>query len=582
MFHNRRAHADIKKTTQKFLDHKKESQARLRALRTLLDVFDASDSRIFFKSHYSEIFYIFHDVFSIVETNLKTRGHRSQREDLDSVLFILEKILLFLPDLLHKRWQFNSIGRIMRKLLHHGNALKLRREGVRLFMLWFQALQENSDEFCQLIFACLVPGFPNPVNNVEWTGRSELTREAAEAIFLTMNDVGPIFPWNTAERNPPQDALTKFFLDRVLDCMSTQLVGIGWMDKENRERAFFFLFENFRKFYLPHIFQDFNPSKTLYDSSPAALAPRAKPNVKDMESDQRMISARESVLRWFVAFTVRFKRTYAVPMSPNVNQSVVSISSTDSSEPGSPGASDAVGVSPERNRETLLDASEVIRKVLYSTRSNVRLLHEVFRQGFLLPAKNVSTIRQVLFAYHEWIKVDLCKRVIHLYRSVVLEVPMDPVTWEQLLEALLEASRHLLVPEMAHNKALSVAKEIAGSLLQTLFVTWIRANLTVKVPITLWNKCLEVISSATHWPEIIMEWKVTIETLTRVMARTVYGLDMGDLPLERLTEQKQKRKRRPQVTQERAAFTKASFTRWSRMERANAPKQLTLYSNGDK
>ena len=99
-----------------------------------------------------------------------------------------------------------------------------------------------------------------------------------------------------------------------------------------------------------------------------------------MESDQRMISARESVLRWFVAFTVRFKRTYVVPMSPNVNQSVVSISSTDSSEPGSPGASDAIGVSPERNKETLLDASEVIRKVLYSTRSNVRLLHEVFRQ----------------------------------------------------------------------------------------------------------------------------------------------------------------------------------------------------------
>ena len=66
------------------------------------------------------------------------------------------------------------------------------------------------------------------------------------------------------------------------------------------------------------------------------------------------------------------------------------------------------------------------------------------------------------------------------------------------------------------------------------------------------------------------------------MARTVYGLDMGDLPLERLTEQKQKRKRRPQVTQERAAFTKASFTRWSRMEKANAPKQLTLYNNGDK
>ena len=26
-------------------------------------------------------------------------------------------------------------------------------------------------------------------------------------------------------------------------------------------------------------------------------------------------------------------------------------------------------------------------------------------------------------------KVDVCKRVIHLYRSVVLEVPMEPTTW---------------------------------------------------------------------------------------------------------------------------------------------------------
>ena len=36
MFHNRRAHPDIKKTTQRFTDPKKESHSRLRALRTLL------------------------------------------------------------------------------------------------------------------------------------------------------------------------------------------------------------------------------------------------------------------------------------------------------------------------------------------------------------------------------------------------------------------------------------------------------------------------------------------------------------------------------------------------------------------
>lgn len=34
-----------------------------------------------------------------------------------------------------------------------------------------------------------------------------------------------------------------------------------------------------------------------------------------------------------------------------------------------------------------------------------------------------------------------------------------------------------------------------------------------------------------------------METLTRVLARQVYGLDLQDLPLERLSEQKEKRRR---------------------------------------
>ena len=70
-----------------------------------------------------------------------------------------------------------------------------------------------------------------------------------------------------------------------------------------------------------------------------------------------------------------------------------------------------------------------------------------------------------------------------------------------------------------------------------------------------------------------------METLTRVMARTVYGLDMADLPLERLTEQK--RKRRPHIQQERGQFNKASFSRWSRMDKPNIPKQVVTLA-GDK
>lgn len=112
-----------------------------------------------------------------------------------------------------------------------------------------------------------------------------------------------------------------------------------------------------------------------------AQVPRSKSKAGNTELDKRMNSARESVLRWFVAFTVRFRRSDSTSESSNVNQSVVSISSTEGSEPASPGAvSDHNRFSPARNKEYLQDASEVIRKVLYSTKSNIRLLHEVLRQ----------------------------------------------------------------------------------------------------------------------------------------------------------------------------------------------------------
>lgn len=108
----------------------------------------------------------------------------------------------------------------------------------------------------------------------------------------------------------------------------------------------------------------------------AAQVPCSRP--KKNESKMSMTSARDSVLRWFVAFTVRFKRSNSTSESLlAVNQSEVSSTSTESIEPGSP---DSVKFSLARNREYLQDASEVIRKVLYSTKANIRLLHEVLRQ----------------------------------------------------------------------------------------------------------------------------------------------------------------------------------------------------------
>jgi hypothetical protein len=46
-------------------------------------------------------------------------------------------------------------------------------------------------------------------------------------------------------------------------------------------------------------------------------------------------------------------------------------------------------------------------------------------------------------------------------------------------------------------------------LLQTLIVTWIKANLNVVISPELWDQFLMVLSSLTQWEELIREWAVS-------------------------------------------------------------------------
>jgi len=50
----------------------------------------------------------------------------------------LEEIIFLLPDLIHQRWQYNSILDVLKRLLHPGNSLNTRVRGTEIFLLWFQ------------------------------------------------------------------------------------------------------------------------------------------------------------------------------------------------------------------------------------------------------------------------------------------------------------------------------------------------------------------------------------------------------------------------------------------------------------
>jgi hypothetical protein len=132
--------------------------------------------------------------------------HKAHREELECVLQVLEKVLVYLPELLSRRWQCHSLTRIMTKLLHPGNSWKLRREAIRYSLLTICSLPTLSLVICResvcpaqqmylivvvaaflfTLFQCdclncsAVPGLPS-------IGRNEKLKESLLSVSLLRN-----------------------------------------------------------------------------------------------------------------------------------------------------------------------------------------------------------------------------------------------------------------------------------------------------------------------------------------------------------------------------------------------------------
>uniref|UniRef100_A0A8D3DQP2 Ral GTPase activating protein catalytic subunit alpha 1 n=1 Tax=Scophthalmus maximus TaxID=52904 RepID=A0A8D3DQP2_SCOMX len=661
---SKKPHGDVKKSTQKVLDPKKDVLTRLKHLRIVIENAEPAELKQFFDHNYSHIYYVFFENFVTIEVSLKQKGHKSQREELDSILFIFEKILQLLPERIQSRWQFHSIGLILKKLLHTGNSLKIRREGVRLFLLWMQALQSNAEREQLCMFACLIPGFPAPLCHGTPRTLDTLINPplSLTETQVTPEEITPLVPPQSGDKN--QEDLTAYFLEALLKYMVNQAKSLEWRCKENHERGFSFLFGHFRKFYLPHIFPNFAMETSLY--SPILDVPPMRPkpyySVVRREQDggetlyctkESFLQARVIFIRWLVSFWLEprpntqthIPGTEGEIVPRNIQRAAAGLAARGSGMglSGGPG----IGGEPEQshsNTSTLTEREpsssslcsmdeeqltdmEVVRRVLTSSRTNVNFITEIFRQAFLLPMCEAAAMRKVVRVYQEWLSmedkpvfmkepdevalhltskqnclcisffpcqgmnqeidselleysvhagvqttlqvfithssnvflmepandikilleehVDMCKRVLNIYRSLVMHETMDNKTWEQILLVLLRVTESVMkrppsiMPQGKKNNTLS--GRLAGPIFQTLIVAWIKGNLNVYISRELWDDLLSVLSSLTCWEELVTEWSLTMETLTKVLARNLYTVDLNELPLDKLSEQKQKK-----------------------------------------
>ncbi|XP_014105308.1 PREDICTED: ral GTPase-activating protein subunit alpha-1 isoform X7 [Pseudopodoces humilis] len=724
---SKKPHGDVRKSTQKVLDTRKDPLTRLKHLRVLIENAESIDLKQFFDLHFSHIYYVFFENFVTIEVGLKQKGHKSQREELDSILFIFEKILQLLPERIHQRWQFHSIGLILKKLLHTGNSLKIRREGVRLFLLWLQALQNNCSKEQLWMFSCLIPGFSSPQSEYGPRTLDNLINPPlnVQETQVTIEEITPLVPPQSGDKG--QEDLTSYFLEALLKYMVIQVKSLEWKNKENQEKGFSFLFSNFKKYYLPSIFPNICKETSLYNPILDIPQMRPKPHYvivkKDAETNEAIyctkepfIKARVIVIRWLVSFWLEPK-PHTGPHIPgmegenvpkNIQRAAASMASREDSKNDSTDKQDR-NAEPEQshsNTSTLTEREpsssslcsideehltdiEIVRKVFSSKRSNVNFLTEIFRQAFLLPICEAAAMRKVVKVYQEWIQqedkplfmkepeeimqcttvdcdenvdhnslekgkereeekgmnsshirnsnwtrngcyedalhktseidteeqnvragvqsvlqvfiinssnifflepanefkalldehTDMCKRILNIYRHMVVQVTMDKKTWEQMLLVLLRVTESVLkIPPQTFlqyqgRKNSTLAGRLAGPLFQTLIVAWIKANLNVYISRELWDDLLSVMSSLTYWEELATEWSLTMETLTKVLARNLYSLDLSDLPLDKLSEQKQKKHKGKGVGHEfpKSSVDKSFSRGWSRDQPGQAP-----------
>lgn len=696
----RRGYGDVKKSTQKVLDPKKDVFTRLKHLRALLDIIDRNELRTFFETNCSQIYFIFYENFITLESNLKQKGNKSQREELDSILFIFEKILQLLPEKINSRWQFHSIGSILKKLLHTGNSFKIRCDGMRLFLLWLEALQSNCAEEQLLIFACLIPGFPAVASS-----RGPCTLDTIiynpfsnpPDAKIVPEEITPLVPAVPGEK--VADDHTCSVLQIVLKVMVLQASSLDWKNKENQGTGFRFLFSLFKKYYLPHLFPSFTKHTNLFKPQLDLPIHRPKPLyiqvTRNSESTyctrDQYLAPRVAFITWLVNFFLEKKYVNSATSSsknggevlPKIIQTVTAggISQEKSADSESNGPveqeknhSNSSTLSDRRGSNSSVCSIEeehrgvydMVQSILLSTRDNVNFVNEVFHQAFLLPSCEASATRKVIKVYRKWIlqdkptfmaepettsqeedgeeeqlvsetdnvhvevlethghkrssswgrtysfssaisrgclteeqnqdvkagvqctlqvfltnsanvfllepcqdvpkllenQLEACRAVLSVYRHIIMEQNMNRQTWEQLLQVLLRITEAVMKRPQENQRKDTFAHSLASILFKTIFVAWVRANLTVFISRELWDELLAVLSSLSHWEELVFEWASIMDSLTAVLARHVYGLDLHNLPLDKLSEQKKKKQRGRGVMQDsqKSADSARSFS----------------------
>ncbi|KAL5289618.1 RALGAPA2 family protein [Megaselia abdita] len=592
--------SDVKKYVLKLQDYKKDCTSKLRYLKIITDVVLEEEAKSIFETNYSHIYYIFHETIYSLESTSK---QKAPKEEFDGSLWLLGKLLTLLPELFARGWQCHSLSQIMIRILHPGNSYRFKKEGIRYFLIWYQILGPNAPSYVHDIYADLIPGlittndFRGPseeeFNSSDILDHPNMKSHPGMSVFIDSFshpiqsiEVAAIVPPNSNEKIVPPDPRDGL---EVLLYYMVQTVGvIKWRDSDvicsqRHWRGFMFLFDKFKSVYLLVVCPNYDSTNSIYKPN------LSLPNPRTVSKHNELIASCIVVLvNWLSRFTydkfiqgwfeliqddISFEKNPNLGYTQNLivrdtlyssvknidfihelyrqaflfsftnKQQIEAIRTTISvyrdwmittPPPFVTEYSDENNSKHKRNHhidKTLKCDKQNILQVFITYSANVFLIN-TSNLNITFSSKTRDSKSRPIDE-----QTDVCKKVLNVYRTLVMNVKMTADTWQQLLLILLKITSTVLYQKN------NLGGRLAQPIFQTLIVTWIRAHTNVAIQNQLWEQFLNVLVNLTQRNELIIEWDKTMQTLTRVLCRYVYSLNLLELPLDKLAENKGKRRR---------------------------------------
>ncbi|OQV20093.1 Ral GTPase-activating protein subunit alpha-1 [Hypsibius exemplaris] len=513
--------SDLQKSLSKLSDGKKDLKTRFRHLKVILDHKDPVESKKVLSEDPEEVFRVFTDNFHALDQSLKQKGQKVSKEDVENVLSSLERILILIPEYIRGNTDHNIvISTVLKRCLHPSSTLRIRRDAMRPFLIYYQILRDSSGDDLHQLFLALVPGL------LDHNSNGQVPRGNAEEVF---QNTPPLLLPPVTEKLP--EHIARFMYETLIDLLVSQVFRIQWDLQDQFQISFSFLFDKFKLGYLSRVFPYSGASWSPLAGAPPPSSPS---RMRLVVSDPVIFSLQVATLKWIVTFLQSPENLKSdLVFDPHKKRLRDNSTTSDSIDAPHTGRitrdNSATGFTAAMQNLLHFDVGVgsaqadgklkqnygsnvylLVRHILLSSPLNVQLVHELFETAFRFPVAEFAVIRRVVGVYQTWIlSSEALRNTPNGFQgSDVPDTPHRPTTAQQSVAFSSQSALKLFCTNSVPAFTTEIVSSDTSAATRGLLLD--EQEDVCKRIVTLYRLAI------THVPMSLSTWECILSTLIRI------------------------------------------------------------------